>query len=240
MERLKRLITDIHPKKIVDLATGNGSFIQTLLSMDIDFDSIIGIDSSITAIEAAKKAVIHDKVTFMQMDIEDITLQKYSFDAVCLSNSIHHMQDLNKCIGIMTELIRPGGILLFNEMYSGSLNQQQVTHTLIHHFWAEIDRANNIVHNETLDRKEIIKAIKGHERIGEVDIWNLEVTDQKPLKPEDYVLLKDTLVKSLDRVKDHKDFEKFEIKAAMLEKRLDTIGFLPAPQIIVVAKVMTY
>jgi ubiquinone/menaquinone biosynthesis C-methylase UbiE len=174
------------------------------------------------------------------MDIENLIFDKNSFDAVCLSNSLHHMSDIDAVITTMTEMLVANGILVFNEMYSGSLNQQQVTHTLIHHFIAEIDCINNLVHNETLSYKEVIKTIKGHSKIGEVDIWKLEIKDQKPLNKEACNSLKQTLAKTLKSIESHKDYLKFEARALQLEKRLDTIGFLSAPQMIVVAKLMTY
>ena len=236
MEKFKKILTHFKSPRILDIATGGGAFIGMITSLADDFSEIIGIDNSSKAIESAKKSFTDEKIKFIEMGIEEMSFEKNSFDIVCLSNSMHHMSDLDDCISKMMEMLKPDGVLLFNEMYSDNQDKQQMTHTHMHHFWAEIDTINGVVHNETMKRQEIIDVINNHAKTMVVDSWDLDYGEKQELKKEDYDWLKGILDNYLEKVKDHEKYEEFNLKANILKERLDSIGFLLATQLLTVAK----
>lgn len=236
MERLKKLLDSKSGARILDTATGRGSFIDLIMKLDDNYSEIIGIDISEKAIEMAKNSIKDSKVSFKLMDINNMTFKKHSFDIVCLSNSLHHMSDMNNCIDNMLDMVKPKGILLFNEMISDNEEEAQNTHTYMHHFWAEIDRVNNVVHNETMKKQKLLDVFTGHQRIKIESVWELEFAEEQEINEEAYVWLNNTLDNSLDRVKGHKDYKKFKVQAEQLKTRLSKIGFKPATQVIIVAK----
>lgn len=235
MERLKKILDSKNTLRILDLATGVGSFIHIISNLTNKYDEIIGIDTSERAIEAAKKNFSDDRITFLKMDALDMSFEDNSFDIVCLSNSLHHILDIKKTISEMERVLKPGGFLLFNEMFSDVEDPEQLTHVKMHHFWAEIDRLNNVIHNETMQRKEIIDTLIDNSNLNIIEKWNM-VTEEQELTKENYEWLKKTLDSSLDRVSESSQFKYFKDKSKVLKERLEEIGFKSATQLVVVMK----
>ena len=148
MKRLSKALKDKRNAKILDVATGVGNFIGLIQEFTDDYNSILGIDTSETAIETASGNFSDSRITFEVMDINEPGLNNNSFDIICLSNSLHHLNDLPETLGKMKALLKEDGTIIINEMYADVEDEQQNTHVLLHHFWAEIDRLNGGCHNE--------------------------------------------------------------------------------------------
>lgn len=236
MEKLKKLLAEFKNTRILDIATGRGSFIEIIMQLSDNYSKIIGIDNSPKAIETAVQGIIEPRVSFAQMDVNEMTFEKHSFDIVCLSNSMHHMTDINECIKQMCEMVKPEGILLFNEMISDNIEEKQMTHTYIHHFWAEINRLNGVIHNETMKKQEIIDIFKNNKKVKIDSFWELKSEEENEISQEETEWLKGTLVKSLEAIKDHPDYQRLKVKAKQLEERIDGIGFKAATQMVFIIK----
>lgn len=234
MEKLKEILNGYNKPSILDIATGVGSFISIITQLTENYSKIIGIDNNPRAIEAAGKNFENPKVSFLLMDAADMKFDKHSFDIVCLSNSMHHMKDINSVINKMAEVVKPNGILLFNEMISDNEDEQRMTHTYFHHFWAEVNRANGIVHDETMTKQEILNVFTNHKGICLKTAWEMQVPDEGDLPDEAYAQLRATLDRSLDAVKDKSNFAYYKETADKLRERLETIGFKSAVQILAV------
>lgn len=237
MNKLKEYLEKHDEARILDIATGPGSFIAVIMQLSDSFSEIIGIDHQEKAVEAAGKNFQDTRISFTKMDIDDMTFDEKSFDIVCLSNSLHHMNDINDAIDKMVRMVKPGGILVFNEMIRDNEDDRQMTHTYFHHFWAEINRTNGIVHKETMTRREIFDTLNGHHATNLMESWEMESPETEEIPPEAVGYLKGTLDKSLESVKDHPDYEKFAKRADELKTRLDNVGFASATQILTVLQV---
>lgn len=235
MKKIKELLNK-KGIKILDVGTGAGGFINTLTMLTDEFEEIIGIDTSSRAIEAANKNFKDERVKFIEMDALNMTFDDNSFDVVCLSNSLHHLEDISETISEMERVLKPNGILLFNEMFSDVEDPKQLTHVELHHFWAEVDRFNNVVHNETMKRNEIIETLNKNSSLIISEAWNMELDEDKELTEEDYEWLKRTLDYSLKRVKDSENYKYFEEKAEVLRERIMKVGFKGATQLLVIMK----
>ncbi|XMB86805.1 class I SAM-dependent methyltransferase [Mycoplasmatota bacterium WC44] len=236
MKRLKEILNSKTGLRILDVGTGAGGFIYSISELANEYDEIIGIDTSEGAIEAAKKNFEDARISFLKMDALSMSFEDGVFDIVCLSNSLHHLKDINKTISEMERVLKPDGFLLFNEMFSDVEEQKQLTHVEMHHFWAEIDRLNNVTHNETFKRQEIINTLNENSNLSVDEAWNMSYEKEQELTKESYDWLNNTIERSLDRVKDSDQYDYFKEKAEVLKERLVNIGFKSATQLLVVMK----
>ncbi len=82
------------------------------------------------------------------------------FDMVCISNSLHHIEDVQSVLKEMYRVLRPGGVFILQEMFSdGEQTEAQVNHILTHHWSARVDNLDGTYHRETFSREEIRSSI---------------------------------------------------------------------------------
>ncbi|MFX1534270.1 MAG: methyltransferase domain-containing protein [Promethearchaeota archaeon] len=206
--------------KILDICTAEGDFIDTLMKTLKDYDSFVGIDISKKDLEAAKKQFENQPVEIMEMNAETLEFENGSFDTVCLSYSLHHLEKINTVLSEMKRVLKPGGCFILQEMYyDGKQTEAQKTNILHHHWDSEIDSLRGIPHNKTLT-KEKIKEIVANLELKELEIFN-STHDVKCLfcekkfecEPKNEEII-NSCIKSiddtLDRLKEHPDWEKIK------------------------------
>jgi ubiquinone/menaquinone biosynthesis C-methylase UbiE len=54
-------------------------------------------------------------VTFLEMDTECLKFEDDTFDAVCISYSLHHLENIDRVSAEMKRVLKPDGILLFRK-----------------------------------------------------------------------------------------------------------------------------
>jgi len=97
-ERLKR----ISGGALLDVATGDGDFIQVMMATLKDWDTVTGIDQSPKEIAKAKHRLgTRPNVRLFQMNAETLEFQDEAFDTVCIANSLHHLQNVET---VLTEM----------------------------------------------------------------------------------------------------------------------------------------
>ena len=94
--------------RVLDVATGRGGFIDTLMKTLKAYDSFVGIDycpsnESKKDMESAKKRFEGKPVQFLQMNAENLEFEDESFDTVSISHSLHHLANIDR---VMTEMKR--------------------------------------------------------------------------------------------------------------------------------------
>lgn len=147
--------------KILDVCTGEGDFISTLMQTLSEYESFIGIDMSQKDLEVARKEFDGQPVQFMEMDAENLAFNDNTFDTVCIANSLHHLSDPGIVLSEMRRVLKPGGYFIVQEMYQdGDQNKAQITGMLEHHWGAKIDRQLGEIHYETLTQKRIKKLLE--------------------------------------------------------------------------------
>jgi hypothetical protein len=52
----------------------------------------------------------------------------------------------------MQRIVKTGGWIIVNELFSDNLNPAQEVHKMFHHFRSKIDRLTGIYHNETFEK----------------------------------------------------------------------------------------
>ncbi len=95
--------------KILDVATGDGDFIRTLIKTLKDYDSFIGIDSSKKEVESARKQLKEQPAKILEMNAEALQFKNNTFDTVCTSYSLHHLENIDKVLAEMKRVLKPNG-----------------------------------------------------------------------------------------------------------------------------------
>lgn len=221
--------------KILDVGTGGGQMVKHFIEEMKEFTEIIGIDSNEAAIETAKSEFKKENVHFMKMDASNITFEDGTFDTVCISNTLHHLEevDMYKVLREMKRVLKPNGLFIICEMYSDNQNETQMGHVLFHHFSAWIGRLKGIVHNDTFKREEIIEIIKklGLRIINSIDFIDDEKIDDKETKD-----LIDYIDKTTEKFLGCSEYDNIKHKGEEVKDHLLKTGFSCATELVVLCK----
>jgi ubiquinone/menaquinone biosynthesis C-methylase UbiE len=146
--------------RVLDVCSGKGAFIETLMKALKNFDDFIGVDINREDLKKARQDFEGQPVQFLEMDAVNLAFEEASFNTVCVANSLHHLADIPKVLGEMKRVLKPGGYFLVEEMYQdGMQSDAQRTNIMEHHWTAKIDRQMGITHNETLTRNHIVQLL---------------------------------------------------------------------------------
>ena len=142
--------------RILDVATGSGDFINTLMKMLKNYDCFVGIDISRKDLESAKKRFEGKPAEFLEMDAEHLKFEDNSFDTVCTGYSLHHLGNIDRVLAETKRVLKPDGYFLVQEEFSaGEQSEAQRTDILRHHWDSEIDSLLGIVHHKTFTEQKI-------------------------------------------------------------------------------------
>jgi SAM-dependent methyltransferase len=106
--------TDCGGKRVLEYGCGQGSLAFDLAKLGAD---VSGIDISDVAIDIARDRARSECINgldFMQMDAEALTFKDESFDLICGSSIIHHL-DLNRAFFHLARTLKPDGKAVFLE-----------------------------------------------------------------------------------------------------------------------------
>jgi ubiquinone/menaquinone biosynthesis C-methylase UbiE len=175
--RIAAKLASISAGKALDVATGSGGFISTLIKTLKAYDSFVGIDycpsdESKKDMESAKKRFEEKPVQFVQMNAEILEFEDESFDTVCMSHSLHHLANINTVVTEMKRVLKKGGNFILQEVYGdGEQTEAQNADELEHAWEARIDSLLGITHNETLTRRQIRDIAHGLQ-LSEMEIFD--------------------------------------------------------------------
>lgn len=119
----KRAISSLKPfapRHILDIATGTGD-LALLIDKKLKPETVIGCDISEGMMQVARKKCQKRGITNIRFEKEDCTALSYpdnSFDAVTSSFGVRNFQELEKALGEMYRVLRPGGHLVILELSS--------------------------------------------------------------------------------------------------------------------------
>jgi len=228
----KDILGEISGGRVLDLATGSGGFIHFLLDGLKDYTEIIGVDnnerSAAIFADAFKE---NNNIHFQLMDVTQLDFDDSSFDMVCISNSIHHLDPL-PALRQMMRVLRPGGYLLISEMYRDGQTETQMTHVLLHHWWAAVDTVNGIVHRETYQRGELVEMVSGLGLRNEA-LYDLSDLDTNPNDPEIVAELVPVFERYIQRAEGHPDLQ---ARGDTLRKRVEDVGFHSATTLLMMGQ----
>ncbi len=179
----KRVLGDLSGGRVLDVATGTGGFVRFLQDGLLDHDEIVGIDANGERAAAFAEAFgDRPDVRFERMDAHRLAFPDGSFDTVCVSNSLHHFADPAPVLAEMLRVLRPRGHLVVNEMCCDGQSETQMTHVLLHHWWAAVDRLGGEMHRETYARAAIVDIVESL-GLSELRLFDLADPDEDPHDP---------------------------------------------------------
>lgn len=155
-QNIHHFLAKIEADLVLDAATGHGEFINYIKNFK-HFGKIIAIDIEAKSKEYLAKNFPDQKLEFIRMDAYNINFPPEYFDAVCLSNSLHHLDQPQKILQNLYQVLKNDGYFIVQEMYRDGLTEAQNCHVLLHHWSAKLDRLKGKTHNETFKRSEIVE-----------------------------------------------------------------------------------
>ncbi|MFN8576320.1 MAG: class I SAM-dependent methyltransferase [Candidatus Sericytochromatia bacterium] len=219
----KEVINNLESIKLLDICTGSGEFLKLFINEIKDIKSIDAIDI------ISKNIDIPDlNINFQIMNSDNLKFKDNSFDIVTLSNSLHHIEKLDKSLLEIKRVLKNDGFFIINEMYSNNLNPAQTTHKLLHHFSADIDKYNNIFHRYTYQKEELIELISKYFKISSIDEY---ITESKLELNE----LKNIIKLLISKV-DNDKLDYFNNKSNEIINNFLSYGFCNATQLFIICK----
>jgi ubiquinone/menaquinone biosynthesis C-methylase UbiE len=231
----KQALGHIDGGRVLDVATGGGTFVGTLRQSLQSYAQIMGIDLSVRALRDAQRAHPGQDSHFLQMDAGRLAFCGGGFDTVCAAKSLHHWPDPPHILAEMVRLLGPEGHLVVSDMHRDVETEPQRTDMLIHHLGAEVHTFRGFTHRKTYARQQIVALIEG---LGPSDLvcYDWYDTDSDPMEPEG-VREKDMI---LDRIlhdaRGMPSYQGIEKQATALRQRLFDTGIQSEPVLLVVAE----
>lgn len=107
-----KLIAVNKPKTILDIATGTGDF--ALEALKLNPEKVTGIDISDGMLEKGREKMqkkgVSNIITLQNADSENLPFEENSFDAITVGFGVRNFEDLEKGLGEMLRVLKPGGI----------------------------------------------------------------------------------------------------------------------------------
>ena len=235
METAEDALSKLSGGDVLDVATGSGGFVNFLMENLKDYLEITGIDCNEKPLEAARKSYSQANIHFMRMDAARIDFPDSRFDTVCISNSLHHMSDLPRVLTEMKRVCKPGGHIIIAEMYRDGQCETQLTHVLLHHWWAAVDTAEGIIHHETFTRQQVVDIT--HElSLQHLDYYELKDLDLDPKEPELIQELDGIIDRYLQRAESLDHGVELHHQGEALRQRVHDVGFHGATSLLVIGE----
>lgn len=236
MDSLEKTLKGIKTPLVIDVATGSGNFAGLLRKEYQGIGTIIGIDISKKGLEKFRE--VQKKVGNMLpvcMDSSEMAFLNETLDMVCISNSLHHMANLDDTLKEMMRVLRHGGYFLVSEMYCDNQTETQMTHVLMHEWWASIDALHGVHHFSTFPRKKILHML---EELGldEMITDDYSSLDSDPMDKEVIDHLNGAIDTYISRTEDIEDNSELLKRGEELRRRLHRIGFHGATSLAVLGK----
>lgn len=221
MDIVRESLGDLSGGRILDVATGDGYFVNLLIKNLKDYSEVIGVDCDFSVVELAKKAFNNDKISFEYMSGDNILFDDCSFDTVSISNSLHHMENTGKTLSEMLRVLKPGGLFIINELFCDFQNEKQLTHVYLHHLQAEVETLLGITHKKTFKKQEVIDIASNLGFVGlrsfvhENEMFNRHVQIDK---------FTERYINIVDKIKGYPQYHKYSAILEMLIERLNRVG----------------
>lgn len=110
-KKVLKIISDTHPKNILDIATGTGDL--AILMAETTATKIVGLDISAGMLDVGKKKIsdknMSDKIDMIIGDSEDLPFDDSSFDAITVAFGVRNFENLEKGLGEILRVLKPGG-----------------------------------------------------------------------------------------------------------------------------------
>ncbi len=116
-KKVLKLVADTNPDTILDIATGTGDL--ALLMTQTKATQIIGLDISAGMLEVGRNKIserkLDSKIEMVLGDSENIPYGEATFDAITVAFGVRNFENLEKGLGEILRVLKPGGIFVILE-----------------------------------------------------------------------------------------------------------------------------
>lgn len=110
-----RAVLEVHPERVIDVATGTGDLANALAGAGIP--GVIGLDFSAGMIDAAaKKLAGQSRIGLVRGDGMTLPIADGGVDALTISFGLRNMPDYERAVEEFVRVVRPGGRIVILEM----------------------------------------------------------------------------------------------------------------------------
>jgi demethylmenaquinone methyltransferase/2-methoxy-6-polyprenyl-1,4-benzoquinol methylase len=111
------LVAAKNPQTILDIATGTGDL--AILMAETTAKKIIGLDISAGMLEVGTKKIaaknLSNRIEMMLADSESMPFEDNTFDAITVAFGVRNFEHLEKGLGEILRVLKPGGIFVILE-----------------------------------------------------------------------------------------------------------------------------
>lgn len=219
--------------KILDVATGEGGFIELLTDKLPAYDEIIGIDIVESKFDKAREKYEDKNVSFAKMDGSNLAFDDENFDTVSICNSLHHLSNISETLNEMKRALKTGGTFIVAEMICDNQSELQLNHVDLHHWWAKINRLEGITHNQTLTKNEIVGYVDAL-NLSSVDIYDYVDPDTDPQDKDTIKYINDIIDEYLEKLYGKPEHRNLIHEGQYLCDRINEIGIAWATQLVII------
>ena len=122
---MARLLPDVRAKAVLDLGCGYGH--NCAQFSDSGAARVVGIDISQKMLDAARRESSRPNIEYKNLNMIEISSLHEKFDLVYSSLAFHYIEDFDRLVRDIAELMNTGGTLLFSQehpIYTASENGQ--------------------------------------------------------------------------------------------------------------------
>ena len=232
MKQLKDFFADKTVSKILDTGTGTGDFIEVLKEV-FPKAKITGIDPNTESLQEA--AIKYPELTFAEMNAEKLEFTDNSFDLASISMALHHLPDIQKALKEMQRVVKTGGWIIINELFSDNLNPAEEVHKMFHHFRSKIDRLTGVSHNETFKKDEIRSIVNasGIDILSDFEnhLGPVSLTESNELEKR-----VEKLKLHLEKIKSRPEYDILKLQIEEFRQAALKHGFQSPPRIVLIGK----
>jgi len=110
---LRSLLPSVAGRRVVDLGCGFGWFARWAAGAGAA--SVLGLDLSTNMLDRARADTPGSgPVTYAQVDLDELVLERGAFDLAYSSLTLHYLADLPRFLGVVHDGLAPGGAFVFS------------------------------------------------------------------------------------------------------------------------------
>jgi hypothetical protein len=150
--------------------------------------------------------------------------------------ALHHLPAIEKSFSEIKRIVKAGGWIIVNELFSDNLNDAQKVHKMYHHFRSTIDRILGNSHNETFKKEEILEIIRNS---GVEVLFHFEnhKTENLIKSEKDLNERVEKMRLMLDEIRTRPEYVRLEPKINEFKEKATKFGLEMATRVVVVARV---
>lgn len=231
MENLKRAFENKDIGKAIDIGTRRGEFLFRLKEYSSSYEKLIGIDINTDELDKLKLKEEHN-IKFHFMNAYDLEYPDDYFNAVSISNTLHHLNDMDSVLNEMKRVLKDDGYFIINEMFHDCDDDCKKTHGMLHILESEIDTELGRIHNKTFEKDKIIKIAS------DLDLKSLEIVEYNESSEYDRKIEKKLgkLDQMLASVKDSPKYKQFYESAEKIKKNFNDFGVKRCTQLLIIGR----